>query len=524
MVNINHTLPDDVESLKKLVIEERLRYKLLEEKFKLLQKKFFGKRSEKLTIEDELQGRLFNEAEDGSENEEALSADKDASITDETITIKEYTRKKSGRKQLSEDLFREEVIHDITEEEKKCPLCEESRPFIKDEISEELEIIPAKIHVLRHIKKVYGPCKCDGFLHSAKSEIISGKMPERFIPGSIVSPGLLAYTAVSKFADALPFYRLSKIFERVGIDISRATMCNWMMEASEKMKDFFNLFEKEVKSGSFIQMDETTIQVLNEEGKNPESKSYMWVAIGYPLRSRPLILYQYHPTRSGNIPSTFLEDFKGYLQTDGYGGYNGIDKKENIIHVGCFAHSRRYFFEASKLNKKDSRAHKALLFIRRLYEIETKLREKNIPDESFILSRKEGAEPVLKDFYEWLVKTESEIIPESKTGKAVSYTLKEWSKLIRYLDKAFLTPDNNAVERAIRPFVIGRKNWLFSNTPRGACASARMYSLIESAKANSLEPYAYLRYLFSKLPGTKDADSMKKLLPCYIEKDQILSI
>ena len=518
-------LPEDIEALKQLVFEQReiihaeqLKYQLLEEKFKTLQRKFFGKSSEKLTPEDELQGRLFDEAEDGMSPENETSQESEEPCV---TKVKEHARKKTGRKPLPVDLPREVVIHDLGDDEKKCPCCGEERKQIGSDETEELDIIPATIKVIRNVYLKYGPCGCDEFLNSGEAEIKKAAALKRMIPGSIVSPGLLAYTVTSKYEDALPFYRQSKIFERIGIKISRATLCNWTIEAYEKMTGFMKIFEEQLKSGNIIRMDETTIQVLHEENRRPENKSYMWVSIGYPERGKPLVLYQYHPTRSKKIPYDFLEGFNGYLQTDGYDGYNHAASRVGIVHVGCFAHARRYFFDAAKLNKKDSRAHKGLQFIKRIYEVENELREKNPGDDLFLEQRKKLVLPVLDDFHRWLVLSKNEVIPKSKTGEAINYTLNEWSKLIRYIDAAFLTPDNNETERAIRPFVIGRKNWLFSNTPRGANASAAMYSLIESAKANRLEPYAYLKFLFIRLPKASNQADLKALLPCFLSPKQL---
>jgi transposase len=497
-------------------LEER--YRVLEEKHLTLVRMFFGKRSEKLTPEDETQGLLFNEAEDGIAAEDARSPSDEAAV----IQVQAHERKKRGRKPIPDNIPREEVIHDLSDDEKKCPCCGNARPLIGTEESEELDIVPAKVTVLHHVKKKYGPCGCDDFLHTGKPEVITAKAPERMIPGSIASPGLLSYVITSKFADALPFYRQSKIFARIGVELSRATLCNWTIGAYERMEELFSVFIEEIKKGTFMRMDETTVQVLREEGRRPEAKSYMWVAIGYPARGRPLVLYQYHPSRSREIPYAFLDGFTGYLQTDGYDGYNLAAGRDGIIHVGCFAHARRYFFDASKLNKKDSRAHRALDFIRKLYEIENRLRVQKISPETFVEKRKKEALPLLDDFHSWLVRIEPEVVPSSRTGQAVAYALNEWDKLIRYLDADFLTPDNNEIERAIRPFVIGRKNWLFSNTPRGAQASAAMYSLIESAKANKIEPYHYLRFLFTHLPLVSDKKSLRSMLPSYITEQQLI--
>jgi len=525
-------LPDNPESLKRIIadltaeneqisvenknLSEKIEH--LKEQYQLLQKRFFGRSSEKLTKEDEAQGILFNEAEEGIETPPDSSNEHDSVITVET-----HTRRKAGRKPLSDDLPREEIIYDLTEEEKKCPCCNKERPPIGQEETEELDIIPAKIYVIKRIYKKYGACGCDEFLNAEIPEVKSAPFEKRMIPGSIASSGLLAFVFTSKFCDALPFYRQSKMFERIDADISRATMCNWVIAAYEKMHLFFEIFEAHLKSGAFIRMDETIIQVLHEEGRSPQAKSYMWVAIGYPIRGRPLVLFRYYPTRSGEIPDQFLSGFSGYLQTDGYDGYNRAVRNNDIVHVGCMAHARREFnnaYDSGKKNK-DSRAFKALAYIQKIYKIESDLRSENLSDEIFIERRRKLAAPVLDELHAWLLRNKAEVLPQSLVGKAISYTLNEWDKLIRYLDLACMTPDNNEIERAIRPFVVGRKNWLFSNTPRGARASAAIYSLIESAKANRLEPYAYLRFLFSRLPHALDRESVIKLLPCFLDAYKI---
>ena len=518
-------LPDDPEKLKILLVEtisrhekqlkeERFKYKILDEQFKILQHKFFSRRSEKLTQEDKDQMRLFNEAEFGRDEEEP-EHDPDK----EEFIVKTHTRRKRGRKPLSDSLPREEVIHDFSDEEKKCPCCGKMRPNIGSDITEELDIVPAKIKVLRHIRMKYGPCGCGEFLEKEMPEVKTAPCPARIIPHSIVSPGLLAYVIVSKYADALPLYRQSKMFKRIEVDLSRATLCNWVIKAAEKCKDLISLMREEVKSGPLIQMDETTVQVLKEHGRDPTGKSYMWVSIGYPEENKPIILFDYHMTRSKSIPLKMLKEYNGYLQTDGYSGYNSVGIQPGIIHVGCFAHARRYFHDAFKLSKKSNTAKRGLSYIRKLYKVENELREKNLSPNEFVEHRKKQAIPILEEFHSWLQSKKDIIPPESKAGKAIVYTLNEWNKLIRYLDAHFLRPDNNAVEQAVRPFVIGRKNWLFSYTPRGAESSAIMYSLIETAKANNLEPYYYLRYLFSQLPQVSSRDDLIKLTPARIQAD-----
>jgi transposase len=528
-------LPDDPKLLKEMLFRVSHKYETeisilsqtnkqlteenerLKEKYELLRKKLFGRASEKLTKEEEAQGLLFNEAEDGVE----ISSD--SSEEESVIIVSPHERRKAGRKALSDSLPREEIIYDLDLEEKKCPCCGKERPHIGQDETEELDIIPAKIHVIKRVYKKYGACGCDEFLHAETPEVKSAPFEKRMIPGSIASAGLLAFVFTSKFADSLPFYRQSKMFERIDADISRATMCNWVIAAHERMTLFFEVFEEQLKSGNFIRMDETTVQVLHEQGRSPQSKSYMWVAIGYPIRGKPLVLFKYHPTRSGDVPDQFLSGFTGYLQTDGYDGYNRAVMNNNIFHVGCMAHARREFNNAYEVGKKnrDSKAFKALAYIQKIYKIESDLRSRSLSDEIFIERRGKLTLPVLEELHAWLLRNKAEVLPQSLVGKAISYTLNEWEKLIRYLDLACMTPDNNEIERIIRPFVVGRKNWLFSNTPRGAHASAAMYSLIESAKANRLEPYAYLRFLFSKLPHAQDRESVKKLLPCFLSSEDI---
>ncbi len=337
------------------------------------------------------------------------------------------------------------------EEEKQCPCCGKNRPLIGQEESEELEYIPAKIFALQHVRLKYGPCDCNDFFNEEKPEVISAPAPKRMLPGSIASEGLPAYILTAKFCDAIPFYRQSKMFGRIEVDIPRATMCNWAMTSRENMDLFFEVLKETLKSGEFIRMDETTVQVLCEENRDPGSKSYMWVAIGYPERGRPLALYEYHPTRAGYVPMKFLEGFKGYLQTDGYAAYDSPANQHGLIHVGCLAHARREFYEAYDTKSKNSRAYNALMIIRKIYEIESDLRTKNLSDDLFVEKRRSATEPILKELHAFLVDTQEVVIPSALVCQAANYTLGQWSKIIRYLDRAYMTPDNNEIVRKLLP-------------------------------------------------------------------------
>jgi transposase len=288
----------------------------------------------------------------------------------------------------------------------------------------------------------------------------------------------------------------------------------------KKLSPLFALLKETVKSGTVMQMDETPVQVLREEERDNTQKSYMWVALGGPPEKK-VIWYEYHTTRAGAHAEKFLQGYNGYLQTDRYKGYvTAVKKMTWIEQVGCFAHCRRYFFEAAKINKNPQSAEVGITYIRKLYDIENELRkekeENKETDEQFLIKRKSQAGPVLEGFKAWLDKRNDEVLPSSLLGKAIHYSLTQWKKLIKYLESPHLTPDNNACENAIRPFVIGRKNWLFCQSPQGAESSCGMYTLIQTAKRHGLVPFKYLMTLFEKAPYASSIDDWQKLLPWNI--------
>ncbi|MFB3078594.1 MAG: IS66 family transposase, partial [Lysobacterales bacterium] len=321
--------------------------------------------------------------------------------------------------------------------------------------------------------------------------------------------------------DALPLYRQETILQRIGVDLPRATLANWMIRAGTLVQPVINLLRDRLLDYDIVQMDESTVQVLKEPGKTAQSKSYLWLQRGGPP-AQPVILYDYDPSRSQAVPKRLLADFKGYLQTDGYDGYNAVVAMNNLVHVGCMAHARRKFSEAVKAQGKKKRNGKAqwgLALIQKLYRIEKQAR--TLSPEARHEHRQRHARQLLDEMRCWLDEALPQVPPTSATGKALNYLNNEWPKLIRYLDDGRLQIDNNLAENAIRPFVVGRKNWLFSDSVKGVKASANLYSLIETAKANGLEPYAYLRYLFAELPKAETVEAMEALLPGTIDKDQI---
>ena len=507
-------LPDDVDLLKSLVADQlarneqlsaqNQRYKAqvlsLQEQLNLALARRYAASSEKISPD---QYRLFDEAEADIETEPEA----------EEITVPAHTRRKRGRKKLPETLPRVDIVHELSAEERVCPHDGATLAEIGAVTSEQLDIVPAKIQVIRHIRKQYA-CKCGQCIKTAA-------LPKQPIPKSMASPGLLAHITVSKYQDALPLYRQETILRRIGVDIPRATLANWMIRSGMLIQPLINLLRDRLLDYDIVQMDETPVQVLNEAGKRAQSKSYIWVQRGGPP-DQPVVLYDYDPGRGAGVPKRLLEGFKGYLQTDGYDGYNAVVAVNGLTHVGCMAHARRRFNDAVKAQgriRKRGKAHRGLSLIRKLYRVEGQAR-KLTPDERYA-HRQQHARPVLDEMRAWLDDALPQVTPSSATGKALSYLHNEWEQLIHYLDDGRLEIDNNGAENAIRPFVLGRKNWLFSASVKGVKASANLYSLIETAKVNGLEPYAYLRYVFTQLPRAQTVADIEVLLPGNLEKDQI---
>jgi transposase len=513
MSNAARTLPDDPEELKQIILATERRYEkendLLREQIRLLQARMFGKKSEKGTADSGMQLPLFDMPEPEMEPEP------------EQVEVPPHQRKKPGRKKLPESLPRETIVHDIAEQDKICS-CGATLTRIGEDTCEKLDIIPAVVRVIKHVRPKYTCKKCEG-LETKGPTVKIAPPPKQIIAKSIATAGLLAYILTAKFCDALPFYRQERQFERIGAEVSRANMCNWAMKAATACQPVIALLHREIRSGPLINIDETTLQVLYEPGRAPSTKSYMWVCRGGPP-SRPGLLYHYAPSRSADVAKALLEGYSGVVQSDGYGGYDFLDNIQEVDHAGCLAHARRKFTDAQKAqgnNRKPGSIDIALGYIRKIYAIESQAGKKEITGEQLLTLRRDKAKPIFDDFFKWLSKKSLQVAPKSLLGKAVNYTLNEWKRLLVYLDHPFMTPDNNLAENAIRPFVIGRKNWIFSGTPDGAKASADLYSLIETAKANNLEPYKYLRYLFERIPFAKCEEDYKALLPMNLQAEQL---
>ncbi|WP_293649741.1 IS66 family transposase [Thiolapillus sp.] len=507
LVEKNARLANEKAALELNYQQLQAKYAALLEQIRLFQHQRFGASSEKFHPD---QQDLFNEAEATAEEipieevDDALSAPEGAS-----------SARKRGRKALPPELPRIEVIHDLPEEQRHCPEGHELK-VIGEEVSEQLDIIPAKIQVIRHIRKKYAcPC-CEAHVKTAAA-------PEQPIPKSNASPGLLAWIVTSKFLDALPLYRQSGMLQRIGITIARGTLAAWVIRCGELIQPLINLLREQLLLYDIQQMDETTIQVLKETGKKAQSKSYIWVQRGGPP-GRQVLLFTYDSSRGQHVADALLADYQGYLQTDGYGGYDPVCTNNELIQVGCFAHARRKFDEALKAQGKGraikaGKASKGLIYIQKLYRIEKQI--KDLEPEERYQERQQQAVPLFDEIRTWLDKSLPQVPPTSLTGKALYYLDNQWDKLICYCKDGRLEIDNNATERTIRPFVIGRNNWLFADTVEGARASGNLYSLIETVKAHDLEPYRYLRHVFKELPRAQSLEEIEQLLPWHVDKEQI---
>jgi len=487
----SNELPDDIESLKKLVLSLREENTGLYDLVAQLRRKQYGTSSEKASSE---QLGMFDEVEVEALNPEPKD--------DESVTIPEHERKRGKRLKLPSSLPRVDVVIDI--ENKICPNDGEEFKCIGEEVSEKLEIIPAKVRVIRTIRKKYACPACE--------LMTEAPAPQEMIPKSNASASVLAYIATAKYVDALPLYRQEAIFKRIGLDLSRQTMARWMIQVGDKIAPLITLLREELLKSHYLHMDETVVQVLKEDGKKAQTTSYMWVQ----ARSgpSPIILYHYAKNRSGSNAHELLDDYHGALQVDGYDGYSSVISKNEITRLGCWAHARRKFFDAFKSSSGNSIGKQGLVFFKKLYEVEDEIKESS-PENRFYI-RLTRSIPITREFEEWIKVQKQKVNPESLAGKALKYALNEWSFLMNCFSSSEFRIDNNYIESHIRPFTIGRKNWMFSVKPEGATASANLYSLVETAKANGIDPFDYLNKVFTNLPKAQTENDFLELLPVKI--------
>ncbi len=495
-------LPDDPIKLKALLIKERSASEQREDELKqqihsllealrLEKHRLYGKSSEKAPDQSE----LFDEAD----------ACIDVVDDEEPVVKAQPTQKNKRpvRKPLPPELPRVRHVIELSKEERQCS-CGCTLVEIGEDISEQVDIIPVQVQVTQHVRKKYACKHCDDTIKLApKADVL--------LPKSLASGNTMAYVIASKYVDGLPLHRLSGILDRYGIELSKQTLSASVLKVAEKIEPLIEHFKRQLMSSPLLFMDETRVQVLNEPGKTPESNSYMWVQRGGPP-GKPVVQFHYDPGRSTATAARLLNGFTGTLMTDGYKPYRAVAKGQGLNHLCCWAHSRRQFMEAQKVQPKGKtgKADMAINFIGKLYGVEKQTKDSDAATRH--RTRQQISVPVLKQFHAWLLKSQQQVPPKTALGKAINYTLEYWPELSRYTEDGEWPIDNNQAENAIRPFVIGRKAWLFSHSQRGATASANLYSLVESAKANGKEPYRYLSWLFEKLPGA-DMDNVETLMP-----------
>lgn len=510
-------IPPEVEQYIKALEAEseewRRKYEYALEEIKELLHHRFGRSSERYIEEGQQELFTIDEAETVRKEE--------VSERTETVEVRGHRRRKAGRRPLPKTLPRVRIYHDIAEEDKVCG-CGAVRQKIREERSERLAVIPEQYYVEEHIRPIYGCKRCEGSGDEGKPAMLVAPAVASLIPKSIVTPSLLATVIVNKYCDHMPYYRQARRFYRQGIWIRRQDMSNWTLKVYEKVKPLIELLEEEVRRGPLIQMDETPLQVMREANRENTAKSYMWLARGGPP-GKGVVVYSYRESRSADFPKEFLSGYKGYVQCDGYESYESAVKGvAGIELVGCFAHVRRKYHKAwVTSNKRSEEAERGLKYVQRICGIEAELREMGLPDSVFVERRKAAVGPILESFRDWCLELRGKVAPQGLLGKAIGYTLGQWDKLVKYLEAAYITPTNNLAENAIRPFVLGRKNWLFSGSPEGAHASCAMYSLIETARTNKLNPYVYLEYLFDRLAYVSSEDDFEELLPTRIDREAL---
>ena len=512
-------LPDDLATAHRLIREQaetlrqqQLLIERMQHQLERLLRQQYGRKSEKC---DPGQLLLFcDEAVEATElppEPEAPSCDARA-------------KRAGGRQTLPANLPRQVIVHDLQPEQKTCPECGEERRKIGEETRERLEYVPASLRVELHVRPKYACKSCQGQV------AIAARLPEPIEKG-LPGVGLLSHVIVSKYADHLPLYRQERIFIRQGVTLSRSTLCDWMAACAGLLEPIWKAMHRRILLSRVIQTDDTPVPVQDHTTKGNRI-GRLWVYLGD--RDHPFVIYDYTPDRSRDGPERMLAGYKSaYLQSDAYSVYDRIHAR-GTIEVGCLAHARRKFHDAKTSDPE--LAHAALAWIGRLYEVESDIKdrvreaierlgpepcgngaeraaeEKRLSEEIAFQTRQERSRPLWQSFSEWLKAVAAQVTPKSPMGEAIAYSRSNWDALMRYLEHGFLSIDNNASERAIRPIAVGRKNWLHIGSDRGGRTAAVLMSLVQSCRALQVEPFAYLRDVLNRV-STHPASRIAELLP-----------
>lgn len=498
-------IPNDVGSLKHLLLTRDAAYREVftawQSQFESLHQQILNLRRIQFGASSE---RLAGQAELFSE---PVTLPLPPTLT-EKIT---YERQRPGRPALPKDLPRERVEYDLAEAE-KAEFDVLTR--IGEEVSETLDYTPAKLIVIEHARLKYA-CEKDG-----ERTIRTAAAQPSPLPKSNASPGLLAQVIVAKYCDHVPLNRQEKIFKRHGCAIAKATLCEWSLATAALVDVLLPPLIEHVLAAPRVHCDDTVLP-LQVAGRGKTKMARLWGYLGAGERRDetgvwvhhpPAVVFEFTQSRESIHPLRFLAHYRGYLQADAYSGFDVLYRSGDIIEVGCIVHLRRKFFEVAQPQKTPGLAHEALAFIAKLYEIEAAVRGQS-PDEKY-LKRQSEAVPLLTDFKAWLEGHYGKLLPRGPLAQAFYYALAHWDALVRYTEHGVLEPDNNWIERALRPVAVGRHAWLFAGSERGGRAAATFYSLIETAKLNGVEPFAYLKDVLTRLPS-HPINRVAELLPFH---------
>ncbi|MFA9378188.1 MAG: IS66 family transposase [Lachnotalea sp.] len=481
--------------------------KNLHETVAYLTRKLFGTSSEKsivLGLEGQLS--LFDEAE----------VEADINVAEPTLEDVDKIRKKKytgQRKEKLENLPHDKITFQLDDEDLDCPTCGKELTLVGEEfIRTEVEYIPAKLRVIDYYRATYECRKCK---NGEQPYMEKAPMPYPVIPHSFASPASVAHVMYQKYVNAMPLYRQEHDWSNLGLNLKRQTMSNWIMSASRDwLTPIIELLHRKLLEETYLHADETRIQVMNENNRKNTTDSYMWVYGTYNDSKTPIRLFEYQPTRSGKHPKDFLAGFKGYLVSDAYQGY---EKVEDITRCFCWSHLRRYYVDALPTDIKSPEAtlpSTAIGYCNKLFKIEKEIGD--LPIDEKKSQRQKRSKPVLDAFWAWIEANKDKCLPKSKLYTAFGYSLNQKEGLMQFINDPNIAISNNLAENSIRPFTVGRRNWLFAGSPEGASASAAVYSIVETAKANNLNPYEYLKYIFKYLPGVrfdKEPEFLEDFLP-----------
>lgn len=482
----------------------------LKEEVALLRKKLFGSSSEKRTCDIPGQMNLFNEAEDQQDPAAAIAEELEAT----TPVPEKKRRPRSTNAERFHGVPVTKEYLDIPDEEKVCPECGTALVKIGEEfVRRELIFIPAKLKVVEYYSINYSCPACNDY---GVPVIKKGKDGQPHMLHGMASAGTVAWVMYQKFCNSLPFYRQEKDWKQYGVAITRATMANWVIQNSEEFfQPMYDFFHRKLLERGFLMADETPLQVLHEPQRRAQTKSYMWLFRSGEDGEYPIILYKYSETRAGENAVDFLNGFKGYLMCDGYSGYN---KVPDAKRTACWAHIRRYLTDAIPKGKQldyTQPSVQGVMYIDQLFHLEDEIRKKHKSFDAIKKARLEKEKPVIEGFFVWLEKQNP--VRGSRMDKAVTYIRNRIPYMETYLEDGRCSISNNLSENAIRPFTVGRKNWLFCDSPNGAQASAITYTIVEMAKANGVNVYHYLTYLLEKLPHDRMSDEELEALAPWNE-------